>query len=74
MFNGLLSSLEALEVTDSVENLKRFGFWAARAEIAATPTALEALKRFRGTEPNTPVRSEALSTMLRAMREDLGVK
>lgn len=74
VFNGLLSSLEALEVGHSVENAKRFGFWAARAEIVASRAVLDSLERFRATEPNTPPRSEALREMLRTMRIDRGVQ
>ncbi len=74
VFTGLLSSLEALEVGDSVENAKRFGFWAARAEIVASRSMLDALERFRKTEPNSPPRSQALREMLRSMRFDRGVQ
>jgi len=73
VFNGLLQALEALESKDTIENAKRFGFWAARAEIVASPAVLSAIAEMRGTAPNSEERTVSMSKMLRAMRADRGV-
>ncbi len=73
VFNGVLQALETLETNDSVESAKRFGFWAARAEIVASPAVLSALSDMRSTSPNSKERRLAMSRMLRAMRADRGV-
>jgi len=73
VFNGLLQALEALETKDSAENAKRFGFWAARAEIVASPAVLAASSDMRNTSPKSKERDSAMSRMLRAMRADRGV-
>jgi hypothetical protein len=73
VFNGLLQALETLETKDTAENAKRFGFWAARAEIVASPAVLVAISDLRSTPPNSGDRSLAMDRMLRAMRADRGV-
>lgn len=73
VFNGLLQALEALETKDNVENAKRFGFWAARAEIVASQEVLDAITTMRATAPHSKERASSMSKMLRAMRIDRGV-
>jgi hypothetical protein len=71
VYAGLLQALEALEVTDSVANAKRFGMWAARAEIVASSAVVSAISAMRATPPNSTQRDSALTYLLRCMRSDL---
>lgn len=74
VFKGLLGALEALEVANSVENSKRFGFWVARTSLVSSVSVVERLAALRATEPNTTQRDLAMSALLSAMRIDLGMK
>lgn len=71
VYSGLLQALESLEVVDSLENKKRFGMWAARAQVVASSGVVEAIAAMRSTPPNSPLRDTALANLLQCMRSDL---
>lgn len=71
VYAGLLQAIEALEVANSVANSKRFGMWAARAEIVASSEVIEAISVMRATPPNSTQRDASLKNLLRCMRFDL---
>lgn len=70
-YTDLLSSLESLNLANSIENKKRFGFCAARVEILASDEVNKALHHFWKTDIETPARDEAFKSLLMAMRSDL---
>ncbi|GAP67108.1 hypothetical protein MBSD_n2424 [Mizugakiibacter sediminis] len=71
VYSGLLQALESLEVTNSIENAKRFGMWAARAEVIGSDDVIDAIAKMRVTPPNSTERSAALALLLKRMRSDL---
>jgi hypothetical protein len=73
VFTGLLQALEALEVKETIENLKNFGFWAARTQVFGSTQVVSALAQMRSTAPNSPDRTATFQQLLAAMRKDLGV-
>ena len=70
-YTELLKALEALNLTSSAENAKRFGFCAARVEILASDSVNRALHSYRAIATQTPARDEAFKALLTAMRSDL---
>ena len=73
VFQGLLQALENLEVKDSVENAKRFAFWAARAEIIASSETYKAIEHLKTTKPYGEERRIGMDAMLQNMRKDLDI-
>lgn len=71
VYAGLLQAIEALEVANSVASAKRFGMWAARAEIVGSSAVIDAISAMRTTAPNSPQRESSLKHLLRCMRSDL---
>ena len=71
VYSDLLHALEMLEVYDSIENKKKFGFCAARVEIFASERTRNLLEFFRMTDANTDARGNALRDLLASMRSDL---
>ncbi|MBP6750778.1 MAG: hypothetical protein KA144_14165 [Xanthomonadaceae bacterium] len=70
-YTELLRSLESLNLANSIENKKRFGFCAARVEILASDEVNIALHHFCKTDVETPARNDAFKVLLIAMRSDL---
>lgn len=71
--DGLLDSYREVALTNSDEALKKFAFYELKLKLYANQKVIDAIKEFKNSTPQSPLREKLESKMLQAMRNDLGL-
>lgn len=71
--DGLLDSYKQVALSGSNVALKEFAFYQLKLQLYANDEVLEASERLTSSDANTNERDEAVKSLLRAMRSDLGL-
>lgn len=71
--DGLLNAYRQVALTGSQEALKDFAFYQLKLHLYANIEVLEACEQLKNSEAGTAERDIAVKSLLRAMRNDLGL-
>lgn len=71
--DGLLDSYKQVALTGSQTALKDFAFYQLKLQLYANKEVLDASEQLKNSEAGTTERDNAVKSLLRAMRNDLGL-